>query len=400
MSPIHFAIVERAFRLSGYKLDILPSAKGADLARIVDEGLRSVNNDACFPSILVVGQIMDALRSGRYDPDKTAVIITQTGGGCRATNYIAFLRKALADAGLERVPVISLNAAGLEGNPGFRLSLPLVWRGFMALLFGDALMRMLYRTRPYEAEPGSADELAASWSARAADSLERSGPFRFYRELRAMVRDFEELPLRDVPRKARIGVVGEILVKFHPDANGRIVEEIEAEGCEAAVPDLYDFFLYSAYNGVFRHAKLEGSLKGALGARAVCAAMELLRLPLRLALRGSRRFSPPSRIGELARGVDGVVQLGNCTGEGWFLTAEMVELIKGGVDGIACLQPFACLPNHVTGKGMLKELRRRYPKVPIAAIDFDPGASEVNQENRLKLLVAGAKRKRSGAGRR
>jgi len=393
MSPIHFGILERAFRLSGYKLDVLPSLRGADLARVVDEGLRSVNNDACYPSILVVGQIVDAFRSGRYDADRTAVIITQTGGGCRATNYIAFIRKALADAGLARVPVISLNAAGLESNPGFRITLHFLARALEAILYGDALMRMLYRVRPYEAKPGSADALAALWAARCGEALSHASPLRFYSTLRAMERDFEELPLRSIPRKPRIGVVGEILVKFHPDANGRIVEEIEAEGGEAVVPDLYDFFLYSSFNGIFRRRKLAGSAWDEARARLAAFALEFLRLPWRLALRSSRRFASPARIEELARGVDGIVQLGNCTGEGWFLTAEMVELIQGGVDGIACLQPFACLPNHVTGKGMLKELRRRYPGVPVAAIDFDPGASEVNQQNRLKLLMAGARRR-------
>ena len=388
MSPIHFRMIEHAFRYAGYRLDILPVAGAGAL----DEGLRSVNNDACYPSILVTGQLLEALKSGRYDPDRTAVLISQTGGGCRATNYIAFIRKALADSGLERVPVISLSAAALERNPGFRLGPSMLVRGLQALVYGDALMRLLYRTRPYEAVKGSADALVERWLLRCSEELRRPSFPRFARTLSAIVRDFDRLPLRDEARRPRIGVVGEILVKFHPDANGHIVETIEAEGGEAVVPDLYDFLLYSTYNGIFRHRKLGGSLKGELLSRLGIAALGLVRSPLTRALRRSSRFDAPPGIHELAAGVDGIVQLGNCTGEGWFLTAEMVELIRGGSSGIVCLQPFACLPNHVTGKGMLKELRRRYPAVPVSAIDFDPGASEVNQLNRLKLLMANARR--------
>ncbi|MDA8426625.1 MAG: 2-hydroxyacyl-CoA dehydratase, partial [Treponema sp.] len=315
-----------------------------------------------------------------------------TGGGCRASNYIAFIRKALVDAGLERVPVISLNAAALERNPGFKLSLPFLLRGLQALVYGDALMRGLYRTRPYEARPGSAQALVDAWTERCKALLERPSIPAYVRALKAIVRDFDELPLREAPRRPRIGVVGEILVKFHPDANGHIVETIEAEGGEAVVPDLFDFLLYSTYNGIFRRRKLGGSLKAELKARAGIGLLGLLRAPLAAALERSGRFEAPPTIHELASGVDGIVQLGNATGEGWFLTAEMVELIHSGSSGVVCLQPFACLPNHVTGKGMLKELRRRYPTVPVAAIDFDPGASEVNQLNRLKLLMANARR--------
>jgi predicted CoA-substrate-specific enzyme activase len=405
MSPIHFSIIERAFRLSGYNFEI-PAITDKDAT---DEGLRAVHNDACYPTILVVGQLMSALRSGRYDLQRTALLVTQTGGGCRATNYIAFLRKALADADMGQVPVISLNAAGFEGNPGFKMRPRMLARGLQAVVYGDALMRCLYRTRPYEAEPGSAERLVAELTERCASSLGRPGRRAFARTLREIVSAFDALPKRDVPRRPRIGVVGEILVKFHPEANGKIVELIEAEGGEAVVPDLYDFLLYSSYNGIFRRKALEGSLKGELSSRALIAFLEWFRAPLVRAFKRDKNirlsFGAPLPIAKLASGVDGIVQLGNCTGEGWFLTAEMVELIHGGIDGIACLQPFACLPNHVTGKGMLKELRRRYPHVSVSAIDFDPGASEVNQLNRLKLLMASVRRRRlravhgEGAGR-
>jgi predicted CoA-substrate-specific enzyme activase len=400
MSPIHFSILERAFRFSGYNL-VVPEpetgpASGANALfehpahAEVDEGLRSVNNDACYPSILVTGQLLSALKSGRYPLDRVALLITQTGGGCRATNYIAFIRKAIKDAGFGHVPVISLSAGGLESNPGFRVTWPFLKRGLMGLVYGDVLMRALYRVRPYELAHGSADALASEWSGRCSASLERPSWSRFSSTVRAMVRAFDELPIAP-GRKPRVGVVGEILVKFHPTANNDIVDAIEAEGAEAVMPDLADFLFYSAYGNQFRRRYLGGSLKAHLASRFVIWALERFRSPARKALRASARFTPPESIYTLAKGVDGIVQLGNMTGEGWFLTAEMVELVHSGVDGIACVQPFACLPNHVTGKGMIKELRRRYPDVAVAAIDYDPGASEVNQANRLKLLLAAAK---------
>jgi predicted nucleotide-binding protein (sugar kinase/HSP70/actin superfamily) len=385
MSPIHFRIVEKAFRLSGYRIEILPDVDRS----AVDVGLTYVNNDACFPSIVVVGQLMEALRSGRYDLARTALLITQTGGGCRATNYIAFIRKALADTGMTQVPVIGLSAQGLEKNPGFRITPSLALRGAMALVYGDLLMRMLYRVRPYEVEPGSADRLMEEWTGHARDALARPGMLRFHRIVRDMVRAFDTLPIQG-DRKPRVGVVGEILVKFHPTANNRIVDVLEAEGVEAVVPDLVDFFLYAFLGNQFRFRSLSGSLRRALVSKLGVALIELFRGKMKRELSKSSRFHPPVSIYELARSVDGIVQLGNITGEGWLLTAEMVELIAGGVASIACIQPFACLPNHVTGKGMIKELRRRYPGVNIAAIDYDPGASEVNQLNRLKLLLAGA----------
>jgi predicted nucleotide-binding protein (sugar kinase/HSP70/actin superfamily) len=385
MSPIHFRILEQAFRLSGYRMEILPEVDG----KAVDVGLSLVNNDACYPSIVVVGQLMEALRSGRYDLSRTTLLITQTGGGCRATNYIAFIRKALRDAGMDHVPVIGLSAQGIEKNPGFRITAGLVVRGLMGLVYGDLLMRMLYRVRPYEREPGAADRLCRAWTKRCRASLAHHGFLRYRQTIRLMVRAFDTLPVRDIG-KPRVGVVGEILVKFHPTANNRIVETLEAEGVEAVVPDLIDFLLYGLRGNLFRREKLAGSLSGALLSKIGIALIELFRMPMNKELARSGRFTPPHSISRLARCVNGIVQLGNTTGEGWLLTAEMVELIESGVTSIACVQPFACLPNHVTGKGMIKELRRRYPGVNIAAIDYDPGASEVNQLNRLKLLLASA----------
>ncbi|MFI5369280.1 MAG: 2-hydroxyglutaryl-CoA dehydratase, partial [Spirochaetia bacterium] len=297
--------------------------------------------------------------------------------------------------GMAHVPVISLNALGLEKNPGFRLSLALIARGLMSVVYGDLLMRMLYRVRPYETVPGAAQRLCDEWTARCRAALARPGFRRYGRTIRDMVHDFDSLPQKGA-RKPRVGVVGEILVKFHPTANNGIVEMIESESAEAVVPDLADFLLYASHGSQFRRRTLAGSLGNALLSRAAIAGIELLRRPQKRALARSRRFNPPRSIYALARGVDGIVQLGNVTGEGWLLTAEMAELMKEGVTAIACIQPFACLPNHVTGKGMIRELRARHPEATIAAIDYDPGASEVNQLNRLKLLLASAREVHAG----
>ncbi|MBR7063089.1 MAG: 2-hydroxyacyl-CoA dehydratase [Clostridia bacterium] len=385
MSPIHFEFVQEAFRTHGYNFVILPS----DDRAAIDEGLKYVNNDACFPSILVVGQFVEALKSGKYDTDRTALMITQTGGGCRATNYIAFLRKALKDMGLSHIPVISLSAGGIETNPGFRITPGLLLSGIQAVCYGDLLMRVLYRTRPYEAVPGSADALHDKWNASILKALKHPDLINFSRIVRGIVKDFDALPLRDV-HKPRVGLVGEILVKFHPTANNKAVELVEAEGGEAVMPDLLDFMLYSAYNSIFKHRKLAESGRGERVARIVIRLLEAVRRPIRRALSRSKRFEPPKTIYELADMAKEILSLGNCTGEGWFLTAEMVELIRSGAPNIICMQPFACLPNHVTGKGMIKELRRQYPGSNIVAVDYDPGASEVNQLNRIRLMLTTA----------
>ncbi|RCX17969.1 putative CoA-substrate-specific enzyme activase [Anaerobacterium chartisolvens] len=385
MSPIHFQFIEEAFNASGYKVEILPSVD----KKAVDEGLKWVNNDACYPSILVIGQLIEALKSGRYDLDSTSVIISQTGGGCRATNYIGFLKKALTDAGFENIPVISLNTVGLEKNPGFKISRSLINKSLMALVYGDLLMRVLYRVRPYEKVPGSANMLYESWTERCKASV-RSGSHKTFRKnIYKIVNDFDNIEITD-QLKPKVGLVGEILVKFHPTANNSVVDVIEKEGAEAVMPDLIDFFMYSAYNLNFKHEKLSESLKKVIINNAAIAGMEYYRRVMKKALKKSKRFEPPCSIHELARGAEDILSIGNQTGEGWFLTAEMVELIHGGAKNIVCMQPFACLPNHVTGKGMIKELRRRYPEANIVAVDYDPGASEVNQLNRIKLMLSAA----------
>ena len=388
MAPIHFDLLIDIFQRFGYNVELLPSVDhGA-----VDAGLKFVNNDICYPSILVTGQIMEAVLSGKYDTDKLAVLITQTGGGCRATNYIALIRKALKAVGLEHIPVIALSFKDLgEVNPGFKITPKMLLQALYALCYGDLLMMCLYRTRPYEVEPGSATRLFDHWMAACKGQLHRGVTYgEFKRTVRQIVGDFDTLPLAGEGTKPRVGVVGEILVKFHPTANNQIVDVIEREGCEAVVPGLIEFFLFGIAGGIFQQP-IGKSKKSALGSRIGLAAVKKLRKPVNDALEKSARFHPPADIYELAEYAEEILSLCNSMGEGWLLTAEMVELIREGTPNVVCAQPFACLPNHVVGKAVIKELRRQYPESNIVAVDYDPGASEVNQLNRIKLMIAVAK---------
>ncbi|MDP4178176.1 MAG: acyl-CoA dehydratase activase-related protein [Bacillota bacterium] len=383
MSPIHFQFLEEAFRTSGYNVEILPSND----KKAVDEGLKYVNNDACYPSIITVGQIIEAVKSGKYDVNNLSVIISQTGGGCRATNYIAFLRKALKDAGYPDIPVISLNAAGLEKNPGFKVSLSMANKLLMSIVYGDLLMRVLLRVRPYEKVKGSANLLYKSWVDKCKENV-KNGKHKIFKEnIRKIVKDFDNLDIIDI-KKPRVGLVGEILVKFHPTANNNAVDVVEREGGEAVMPDLTDFLLYCSYDANFKYEKLSGSKKSQIAGNLAISGIEYYRKEMKKALNTTDKFGCPKTIAELAEGASKILSLGNQTGEGWFLTAEMVELMESGVRNIICMQPFACLPNHVTGKGMIKELKSRFEGANIVAVDYDPGASEVNQLNRIKLMMS------------
>lgn len=386
MSPIHFDILQPALRSCGYNVVVLPN----DNRTAVDVGLKYVNNDACYPSLMVVGQIMDALLSGKYDLNKVGVLITQTGGGCRATNYISFIRRALQKADMGHIPVVSISTQGLEKNPGFKITYNLVARAMQALIYGDVLMRVLYRTRPYEKEPGSANALHKKWSDICKKSVTNGHWKEYKKNLRGIIHDFEELPIHEDLKKPRVGVVGEILVKFLPAANNYLVELLESEGAEAVVPDLLDFFMYCSYDANFKYEVLGKSKKDANINNLIIRFLEYFRKEARICFEESTRFEPPTPIDELAKLASPIVSIGNQTGEGWFLTAEMVELIRSGVKNIVCAQPFACLPNHIVGKGVIKELRYRYPDSNIVAVDYDPGASEVNQLNRIKLMLATA----------
>ncbi|MDY3122051.1 acyl-CoA dehydratase activase-related protein [Suipraeoptans intestinalis] len=388
MSPIHFELLETAFRASGYRVAVLPN----DNRQAVDVGLKYVNNDACYPSLIVVGQIMEAILSGEYDTDKLAVIISQTGGGCRASNYIGFIRRALKKAGYSHIPVISINLSGLEGNPGFKITPSLVLRGIYGAVLGDIFMKCVYRIRPYEQIAGSTDAMHRKWVKVCQEFLSAPYPSRrkFKQLCRQIIEDFDQnIPLTDV-KKPRVGVVGEILVKFLPAANNHLVELLEKEGAEAVVPDLLDFLLYCFYNQNFKVSHLgmkkSKAVLGNLGIRV----LEWFRSPASLAFANSKHFDPPADIRHLGKMASDFVSLGNQTGEGWFLTGEMLELIQNDAPNIVCTQPFACLPNHVVGKGVIKELRRIHPSSNVVAIDFDPGASEVNQLNRIKLMLSTA----------
>ena len=388
MSPIHFELLEPAFNAAGYNL-VVPDVPAREC---VDVGLKFVNNDACYPSLIVVGQLMAAVKSGKYNMDKTAILISQTGGGCRASNYIGFIRRALEKAGYPNVPVISINLSGLESNPGFTLTPKLIQHGLYALEFGDIFLRCLYATRPYEAVPGSANELHKKWKEKVISFITQDKilSHRKYKKMcREIIRDFDSLPRLDI-KKPRVGVVGEILVKFHPAANNYLVDLLESEGAEAVVPDLTDFLLYCFYNTGFKADNLGFSQKSKRIGRLGIKFFEWLRSAAVDEFKKSRHFTPPAHIEDLAKYAKDIVSEGNQTGEGWFLTGEMLELIHTGTPNIVCTQPFACLPNHVVGKGVIKELRHRYPNSNIVAIDYDPGASEVNQLNRIKLMLSTA----------
>ena len=389
MSPIHFDLIEPAVRSCGYNLEVLQNSDRT----AIDTGLKYVNNDACYPSLIVVGQIMDALLSGKYDLEHTAVIMSQTGGGCRASNYIGFIRRALERAGMPQIPVISLNANGMETNPGFKITLPLLTKAMQAVVYGDLFMRVLYATRPYEAKAGSANALHEKWKAICIKSLQKHSlsMAEFNRNIRGIIHDFDELPRRNV-QKPKVGIVGEILVKFSPLANNHVVELLEAEGAEAVMPDLLDFLLYCFYNSNFKADNLGGKRSTAHLCNMGISLLEYFRRTCRRELERSTHFLPPARIQDLASMAKHYVSLGNQTGEGWFLTGEMLELIHSGTTNIICTQPFGCLPNHIVGKGVIKELRASHPEANIIAVDYDPGASEVNQLNRIKLMLSTAQK--------
>lgn len=397
MAPIHFRLIESVLRKQGYQALVLEKATNED----VETGLKYVNNDACYPSIMVVGQLINALQSRKFDTDNCSVFITQTGGGCRATNYVAFLRKALRDSGFAHVPVVALSATGIERNPGFKFTWTLAKEAVRAIVLGDLLQTVLLRVRPYEAVPGQAMAKYAYWDNICREYFTGAGKIAaldeyltFSQLVEKIVADFDAMPLTTEKRKPRVGLVGEILVKFHPDANNHAVDVIESEGCEAVMPGLLDFFLYCLYNGIWKQKNIGAGRKQAYISRLAVKMLERSRAHVASALAATGgKFYVPEPIGHIAARAEKILSLGNDSGEGWFLTGEMLELIASGVPNIICAQPFACLPNHVTGKGMIKELRRLYPQANIVPVDYDPGASEVNQLNRIKLMITTALRR-------
>lgn len=388
MAPIHFELAEQAARSEGYNFKVLKKVSKEDIA----EGLKYVNNDSCYPSIIIIGQIIRALKSGKYDTDRTALIMSQTGGACRASNYLPLLRKALIDTGFENIPIISANtgAGGLEQNPGFKLTLSLINKAVMAMVYGDLLMMLLLRVRPYEIIPLSANEAFEKCMKLCKKSVRNANRNEFRRNLKLIINEFENIKVFE-ESKPKVGLVGEILVKYHPAANNDMVDFIEKSGAEMVVPGLVEFFLYSAHGYETNYINLNHSMQKRIAGNVFIKYVENYRDDIRSALKQSRRFSPPKTIYEMAHDVESILSLCNHTGEGWLLTAEMVDLIEKGAHNIVCMQPFACLPNHITGKGMIKSIKELYPQTNIVSVDYDPGASEVNQINRIKLMLERAK---------
>lgn len=388
LSPIHQAgLVDVALQASGYNVVCLP----AEDRDAVNVGLKYVNNDACYPAIISIGQLVEALESGSYDLNNVSVMMTQTGGGCRATNYIPLLRKALNDAGFPQVPVVSVSMGnkGVESNPGFKFTLPMLKRIAVAFLYGDLFERVVYRTRPYEIEEGTIDRMHDKWLAQVEKNV-RNGSFSlFNRNMKKIIKEFDTIPLQEI-QKPKVGIVGEILVKYSPTANNDIVRLLEAEGAEAVVPDIIGFMNYSLYNQIWKYENMGMSKQSKNLAQFAIKIIEYIEKPMDKALRNSQRFEGIHSIYELAEDAGKILSIGNHTGEGWFLTGEMIDLLKSDINNIVCMQPFGCLPNHVVGKGVIKELRRQYPKANIAPIDYDPGVSLVNQLNRIRLMMATA----------
>ncbi len=387
MSPMHFELLQPALNSCGYNIEILNN----DNKSAVDTGVRFVNNDACYPSMMVVGQIMSAVLSGKYDTHKIAILISQTGGGCRASNYIGFIRRALKKCGLEYIPVVSVSVQGLEINSGWTYSVQMAKKALMAIVYGDVFLNCVYRMRPYEVTPGSVNALHQKWVKilSAQLSAKKVHMRDFKANVRKMIAEFDAIPVTNEV-KPRVGIVGEILVKFLPSANNYIVDLLEREGAEAVVPDLIGFALYSAKNADFKRDNLGASKKTAFLSDAFIKYIEYFRKAANKAFEESKHFDRWSTVEETAENAKGLVSLGNQTGEGWLLTGEMVELINHGAGNIVCCQPFGCLPNHIVGKGVIKELKAKYPGSNIIAIDYDPGASEVNQLNRIKLMLTQA----------
>lgn len=383
MAPMHFEFLEAVFNSEGYHIELLPAVSRS----AIDEGLKYVNNDGCYPSIIVIGQLIEALQSGKYDLNRTSVAITQTGGGCRATNYIGLLRKGLQEAGFGNIPVVSANLYGNEDNPGFKINASLLKKALTGVVYGDLLMRVLHRVRPYEIIPGSANLLYERWVERCRSQLWSGKASEFDEIIRGIVDEFGQLEISN-SSKPKVGVVGEILVKYHPTANNNIVSLLEEAGAEVTLPDLMDFFLYCAYDSIFDARYLSGKRSRYWMGRLLIRYLENRRKTMKNALEKSLRFKTPSSIYHKADLASGIVSLGHHCGEGWFLTAEMIDLIQSGIANIVCVQPFGCLPNHVSGKGMIKALKSNYPQANITAIDYDPGASEVNQLNRIKLMLS------------
>ena len=388
MAPIHFELLETAVKSCGYNVVLLRNCTN----HTVETGLKYVNNDACYPSILVTGQMIEALQSGKYDPNKTALIMSQTGGGCRATNYIGFIRKALKDAGFPNVPVISFNVVGMEKMPGFKITLPLIERLLKSVVYADLLQKMLTKNRAYEINKGETKKLFDIWLDKCKKLVVKSSMKDFKSSIYEMVEDFEKIELDKTLIKPKVGIVCEVLIKYHPFGNNYVAEKLEEEGAEVILPDFMGFVKFIATHKITFNQLIKTDKTKAKLFKAAIKLIDILEKDSVIALSNSKKeYLLPCNIWELEDKVKNILSIGNQTGEGWFLTAEMIEYIEHGIPNIVCVQPFACLPNHVVGKGVIKTIREKYPEANISPIDYDPGASETNQTNRIKLLMTVAK---------
>lgn len=388
MAPIHFELIETAVGSCGYNVKLLRQCT----PKTVETGLKYVNNDACYPSILVTGQMIEALQSGEYDLNKTALIMSQTGGGCRATNYIGFIRKALKDAGLGNIPVISFNIVGMEKMPGFKLTVPLVEKLLRCVVYGDLLQKMLTKNRAYEINKGETQKLYDTWMERCKKLLIKSTNKEFKQSIYDIVNDFEKIKLDTSIEKPKVGIVGEVLIKYHPFGNNFVADLLEKEGAEVILPDFMGFAKFMCTHKITFNNLLNTNKTSSKIMKVAIKLIDLLEKDVKLALANSKKnYLQPCDIWHLEDKVKDVLSIGNQTGEGWFLTAEMIEYIEHGIPNIVCVQPFACLPNHVVGKGVIKTIREKYPEANISPVDYDPGASEANQANRIKLLMTVAK---------
>lgn len=391
MLPMHFALLATVFRKRGYKMEFLES----DGRNMADVGIKYVHNDMCYPAIIVIGQLIDALQSGKYDTDKVALLIMQTGGGCRASNYLSLLRKALVRAGYPKVPVVSLNVAGLERNPGFKISMYMYGELATCVLYADLLMLLRNQCRVRELNKGETDLKTEKWMAYLNKQMShrRVAYSKVLKTMQAMVEDYAAIERSDAPG-IRVGIVGEIYVKYSPLGNNNLEKFLFKEGAEAVVPGLLDFCLYCVYNNVLDH-KLYGMRRQSVWIwQWITDYLEKKKNDMISIIEQDGHFQPPSsfkHITTLPEGED-CVSIGMKMGEGWLLTAEMLELCEMGVKNIVCTQPFGCLPNHIVGKGMMRPVKERYSDVNIVAIDYDPGASKINQENRLKLMLSNARK--------
>lgn len=388
MAPIHFELLESAMQASGYKLELLRECTN----HTVETGLKYVNNDACYPSILVTGQMIEALESGKYDLNKTALIMSQTGGGCRATNYIGFIRKALKDAGFSNIPVISFNVVGMEKMPGFKLTPKMIERMIKCVIYADLLQKMLTKNRVYEVNKGETQKLFDEWLTKCKKNVQNSTNKQFKQSIYDIVNDFEKIELNTNIKKPKVGIVGEVLIKYHPFGNNFAADMLEKEGAEVILPDFMGFVKFMATHKITFNNLLNTNKTSAKISKIAIKLIDILEKDVKLALASSKKgYLQPCNIWHLEDKVKDVLSIGNQTGEGWFLTAEMIEYMENDIPNIICVQPFACLPNHVVGKGVIKTIRQKYPDANISPVDYDPGASETNQANRIKLLMTVAK---------